>query len=507
MNDNVVRVFDTTLRDGEQGGHPMRPDTKLRIAHALAEAGVDIIEAGFPESSPADAEAVQRIACDVKEVIICSLARAKKGAIEIAAHALSKAEKPRVHVFLATSDIHREKKLQMDKQEVLDCIGESVSYAKTFSPDIEFSPEDGSRTEPEFLADCIRVAISHGANTVNLPDTVGFTLPHLFAEKIHTLYASVPELASVTLSVHCHNDLSMAVANSLAGIRAGARQVEGCFLGIGERAGNAQLEAIIVALDKHKDSLGLRTKVDVKRLYPLCTLIAREIGFPIPMHHPIVGENVLAHGSGIHQDGVIKDPRTYEIFSANEIGWQGRSLRFTSRSGKKAIRHRLSELGYDGEKIASEIFSRFKEIADIKSELTDEDLHMLAQEFLAASDAVSAHLFYLRDEDIDYGPGFASVILRRNGKGICSVGRGVGAIDALSTAVNGALAEFGVDKPIKLTNFTVHKGIGGSDANAWVEVAARLGSHMGYGRSADPDTNKAAVRAYLSAINHALLMS
>ena len=340
--ENRVKIFDTTLRDGEQSpGISLNPQEKLEIAHQLARLGVDIIEAGFPITSPGDFEAVQLIAREVEGPVICALARTAKQDIDAAWNAIKDAERPRIHTFIATSDIHIERKLQTTREDVKGQARAAVAYARELCDDVEFSPEDGSRSDIEFMAEVIQIAIEEGATTINVPDTVGYTMPHEYAEMFRKLYELVPDLKKVTVSVHCHNDLGLAVANSLAGLMAGCRQVECAVNGIGERAGNASLEEIVMLLHTREPSLGLWTGINTREIARTSRLVSRLTGYPVQPNKAIVGRNAFAHEAGIHQDGVLKDRTTYEIMDARTIGLESNQIVLGKHSGRHALRKAL----------------------------------------------------------------------------------------------------------------------------------------------------------------------
>jgi 2-isopropylmalate synthase len=389
MSDDYIRIFDTTLRDGEQSaGAAMTPEQKLDIARALSRLGVDIIEAGFPASSPSDSEVVARIAAEVGRApepgrpsdgppVICALARCDRADIEAAWAAVRGARRARIHTFLATSDIHMRHKLRMGRPEVLARIGEMVTYARGLCPDVEFSPEDAGRTEPEFLYRVLETAIASGARTLNIPDTVGYRMPDEFGALIAAIAASVPGVEAAVLSVHCHNDLGLATANTLAGIRAGARQVEVTVNGIGERAGNSALEEVVMALHTRRDCHGMRTGIDTRQLTAVSRLVSACTGMVVQPNKAVVGANAFAHESGIHQDGMLKNEETYEIMRPELVG-AGTRLVLGRQSGRHAFRARLAELGcaLDDEALAA-AFERFKQLAARKRTIEDADLLQL----------------------------------------------------------------------------------------------------------------------------------
>jgi 2-isopropylmalate synthase len=387
MSDDYVRIFDTTLRDGEQSaGAAMTAEQKLDIARALSRLGVDIIEAGFPASSPSDRDVVARIAAEVGQKpergrpsdappVICGLARCNKKDLDTAWSALRGARRPRIHTFLATSDIHMRHKLRMTRPEVLSRVAEMVSHARSLCPDIEFSPEDAGRTEPEFLYQVLETAIACGARTVNIPDTVGYRMPHEYGALIAGIAASVPGIEAAVISVHCHNDLGLATANALAGIRAGARQAEVTVNGIGERAGNSALEEVVMALHTRRDYHGMRTGIDTRQLTPVSCLVSACTGMVVQPNKAIVGANAFAHESGIHQDGMLKNEETYEIMRPDAVGAGKSRMVLGRQSGRHAFRARMAELGYalDDEALA-DAFEQFKRLAAGKRNIQDADL-------------------------------------------------------------------------------------------------------------------------------------
>src|SRR5829696_3323559 len=379
-----VKIFDTTLRDGEQSpGISLNRHEKVEIAQQLARLGVDVIEAGFPITSPGDFEAVQAIARDVEGPVICGLARTGKQDIDAAWNAISDAERPRIHTFIATSDIHIERKLQTTREDVKGQARAAVAHARQYTDDVEFSPEDGSRSDVEFMAEVIQIAIDEGATTINVPDTVGYTMPTEYAAMFEELYRLVPKLRDVTLSVHCHNDLGLAVANSFAGVTAGARQVECAINGIGERAGNASLEEVVMLLRTRGDAVGFDTRVNTHEIARSSRLVSRLTGYPVQPNKAIVGRNAFAHESGIHQDGVLKERSTYEIMDATTVGLDANSLVLGKHSGRHALREALQELGFsvDGQALNT-AFKRFKEIADKKKQVSAMDLEALVTDEL-----------------------------------------------------------------------------------------------------------------------------
>ena len=379
-----VRIFDTTLRDGEQSpGISLNKQEKLEIAHQLSRLGVDVIEAGFPITSPGDFESVQAIAREVEGPVICALARTSKQDIEAAWQAVKDSARPRIHMFLATSDVHIKYKLQTTREDVKGQVRAAVAQAKSYTDDVEFSPEDGSRSDIEYMAEVIQIALDEGATTINVPDTVGYTMPREYHAMFTELYRLVPDLRAATLSVHCHDDLGLAVANSLAGLEAGCRQVECAINGIGERAGNASLEEIVMLLHTREPSLGLWTGIETTEIARTSRLVSRLTGYPVQPNKAIVGRNAFAHEAGIHQDGVLKERTTYEIMDATTIGLKSNSLVLGKHSGRHALRDALQEMGFaiDGQALNT-AFKRFKEIADLKKQVTAMDLEALVTDEL-----------------------------------------------------------------------------------------------------------------------------
>lgn len=510
-----VTIFDTTLRDGEQSpGCGMEVGQKLEIARQLARLGVDVIEAGFPIASPGDFEAVAVIAREVEGPIIAGLARTRPDDIERVRQALAGAPRPRVHTFIATSDVHMQSKLRKPPVTIVQMAVDAIAEARLFCDDVEFSPEDAARTGRDFLAEVVERVIDAGATTVNIPDTVGYSNPWEFGKLIEFLFEQVSNINQAVVSVHCHNDLALAVANSLAGVMAGARQVEGCLIGIGERAGNAQLEAVVMNLVTREDFFGFKVGINTEQIGPTARLIASLIGKQIPDTLPVVGANAFAHGAGIHQDGVLKDRRTYEIMTPESVGWEGESLPLTKHSGRHGLRDRLTSIGFEfDDDVVEQIYSRFIELADLKTYIYNNDLHLIIQELRIRSEIERGKLFDLEDADIDYGPSknkdsgscHGKVTVHRNGQAYEAEDFGDGPIDALYKAITAAITKHGEDlSALKLIDYSVLKGAGGPEAIAWVVVRVQLGDRLASGRSGDPDTVKASAKAFIYAINHLL---
>jgi 2-isopropylmalate synthase len=377
-----VDIFDTTLRDGEQApGCRLNESEKVEIAHQLARMGVDVIEAGFAASSPGDYKAIKRIAEEVRGPVIAALARGVKEDINAAAGAVSPAERARIHIVVSSSNIHLETKMRKSREAVLDMAIDSVRYARNLCWEVEYSPEDASRADSDYLCRTLEEVIRAGATVVNIPDTVGFAVPGEWHQMISDIRNRVPNIDKAKISVHCHNDLGMAVANSLEAVRAGVDQVEGCFNGIGERAGNASLEEIVLAIHLHSDYYQAYTTIKLKEIYPTCHLVSKYTGLPIPRNKAVVGGNAFAHASGIHQDGVLKDHRNYEIITPELIGLKSRDIVLTARSGRSALNYRLASLGYHlSANDLDTVYRNFLEVADRKKEVFDEDLRAIMGE-------------------------------------------------------------------------------------------------------------------------------
>jgi 2-isopropylmalate synthase len=492
-----VLIFDTTLRDGEQSpGISLNAAEKLEIAQQLARLGVDVIEAGFPIASPGDFEAVQGIARQVEGPVIAGLARTHFADIESAANAVADAERPRIHTFISTSDIHIVHQLQTTREDVLGQARAAVAHAREFVADVEFSPMDATRSELEFTAEVVAAAIEEGATTINIPDTVGYAMPHEYAAWLERLYELVPALAGVVLSVHCHDDLGLAVANSFAGVRAGARQVECAINGIGERAGNASLEEIVMLLATRADDIGLRTAVNTRELARTSRLVSRLTGYAVPPNKAIVGRNAFAHESGIHQDGVLKERTTYEIMEATSVGLATNSLVLGKHSGRHALRQALENLGIEVQGQAlNTAFRRFKEIADRKKVVTAMDLEALVTDELRENVAGFALESYELAAGSDREPQ-ASVVVRtpagESARGQCS---GDGSVDSVFGAINAAT---GVDA--RLREFRIDAVTEGQDALGEVSVVVTLGERSASGQGVATDVVEAAARAYLRAL-------
>jgi 2-isopropylmalate synthase len=497
---NRVRIFDTTLRDGEQSpGASMNIAEKLEIARALAALGVDVIEAGFPIASVGDFEAVRAIAAEVTGSSVCGLARCNERDIDRAWEAIQFAQKPRIHVFLATSAIHREHKLRMTQSQIIEKAVASVKRAKSYCSDIEFSPEDAARTEVDFLCEVVAAAIDAGATTVNIPDTVGYATPLQYATVIRTLKERVPNIEQAIISTHCHDDLGLAVANSLAGCEAGARQVECTINGIGERAGNAALEEVVMALKTRFDHYGLTTGIKSERLYPTSRMLSTITGLAVQRNKAIVGRNAFAHESGIHQDGMLKERSTYEIMRPEDVGVPRTDLVLGKHSGRHALRERLTELGYTvSEEQLETVFHDFKALADKKKEIYDDDLVALLENYL---EHVQAH-WQLISLHTTAGMGVlptATIAIRRpDGEIVQDAAIGDGPVDAIFKAV-----ERVTGVRANLHEFVVRSVTQGKDAQGEVtlELEVESGDRSFRGRAASTDIIEASAQAYLNAVN------
>jgi 2-isopropylmalate synthase len=492
-----LTILDTTLRDGEQSpGVALSAEDKLAIAHQLARLKVDVIEAGFPFSSPGDFAAVRQIAEQVEGPTIAGLSRCFEDDVRQCADALKPAKDARIHVFIGTSPIHRESQLRMTAQEVLERAVSMTALAKTFRDDVEFSPMDASRTEPEYLAEVVAGCIEAGATTINLPDTVGYATPDEWRGLIDWLRERVPRLDTVTLSVHCHNDLGLAVANSLASVRAGARQIETCVNGIGERAGNAALEEVAMATRLHPEVFGVATQLDHSQLYRTSRMVSQLTGMLVQPNKAVVGANAFAHHSGIHQDGVLKDRRTFEIMDAGEVG-AGSSLVLGKLSGRHALKNRLQELGYKlDEEELKRAFVRFKNLADRKRDVTDRDLEAIVADEMRGGE----ERFRLEHLQVSCGtnlrPTATVRMLMPGGDSQEAVSVGDGPVDAAYRAIDTLMRV-----PGELEEFAVQAVTEGIDAVGEVSVRLRHDGTRTAGHSADTDIIVAAAKAYVHALN------
>ncbi|QGM47869.1 2-isopropylmalate synthase [Methylocystis heyeri] len=494
---NRVVIFDTTLRDGEQSpGASMTFEEKLEVADLLDALGVDVIEAGFPIASEGDFESVTEIAKRLKNASVAGLARASDKDIDRCAEALRAARRPRIHTFISTSPVHMKYKLQMEPARVLELVASSVTRARNHVAEVEWSAEDGTRTELDFLCRAVEIAIKAGATTINIPDTVGYSTPAEYEELFRTVRERVPNSDKAIFSVHCHDDLGLAVANSLAGVRGGARQIECTINGIGERAGNAALEEVVMAMRTRPDVLPYHTGVDAKLLTRASKLVSAVTSFPVQYNKAIVGRNAFAHESGIHQDGMLKNAHTYEIMTPESVGVTKTSLVMGKHSGRHAFREKLKELGYDlGENALEDAFRRFKDLADRKKVVYDEDLAALVDdEIVTANDHIKVLALMVMAGT--HGPQSAALTLDIDGEKVTHQATGNGPVDAIFNAIK-ALAPH--DATLEL--FQVHAVTEGTDAQAEVSVRLSEDGKSVTGRGADPDTLVAAARAYVSALN------
>ena len=503
MSQEKVIIFDTTLRDGEQSaGIGLTTQEKLEIAKQLERLGVDVIEAGFAAASPGDLEAVQKIASEVRTPKIASLARCYIDDVDKAWEGVKGAARPRLHVFISSSDIQIMNQLRKNPEEVLDIAVASVERAKTYCDDVEFSPMDATRTDPEYLYQMLEAAISAGATTVNIADTVGYIIPSEFAERIEDIKRNVPNIDKAVLSVHCHNDLGLSVANSLAAVKAGVRQVEGCINGLGERAGNASLEEIIMAIETRNDFFDVSTNIDTTQIYRTSRLVSDITGFPVQPNKAIVGANAFRHASGIHQDGVLKDSSTFEIMDPKSIGWPSNSLVLGKLSGRAGLRARLEELGFHLEQEElNEVFESFKELADRKREVTDQDLETLLSTSRRTADIPTVYdLEHVQVSTGDHGVPTATVKIRNpEGEEITDAATGTGPVDAVYMAINRVI---GIEN--RLTEFRVDSVTEGIDAIGDVTIRIELQGDTFVGRGSDTDIIVASAKAYMNALNRSL---
>ena len=500
MKKDRIVIFDTTLRDGEQcPGASLNTGEKLEIARQLALLKVDVIEAGFPIASPGDFEAVSTIAREVKGSTIAGLARALKKDIDAAAKAIEKARKPRIHVFLATSKIHREFKLKKAKQEILKQAIQSVKYAKKFADDIEFSPEDASRTEQEFLNEVVEAVIDSGANTVNIPDTVGYALPGPFGELIKNIVDNVSNIKKAIISVHCHNDLGLAVANSLSAVKAGARQVECTINGLGERAGNAAMEELVMGLKTRKEYFGVKTQIETKRFVGISKLTANLTGLHVQRNKAIVGANAFAHEAGIHQHGILSKRNTYEIMNPKDVGWEKSNLVMGKHSGRHAFLARVKEMGFklSKEKLNT-AFERFKILADEKKEIYDEDLLAIIEDQLGKEEIqyFSLEKFKIL-VDTETTPEANVTLKFYDGKIKSSRASGDGPVDAILNAIDKI-----TKLKCRLSDYEIRAVTKGRDALGEVSLQVEHKKQKVRGKAAGTNIIEASARAYISAVNH-----
>ena len=502
MGKEKILIFDTTLRDGEQTpGANLNVSEKLQIAHQLEKLGVDIIEAGFPRTSQGDMEAVRAVSRSIKGPVICGLARAVKEDIDAAREALSEAKRPRVHVFLATSRIHRQFKLKKAKDEIVSTAVRAVKYARKYFDDIEFSPEDASRTEPDFLAEVVEKVIKAGATTVNIPDTVGYAVPQEFGPLIQYLMDNVPNINNSVISVHCHNDLGLGVSNSLAAVMNGARQVECTINGLGERAGNASLEEVVMCMKLRKDIFyNTETDINTKELYKASRLVSRLTTVPVQPNKAIIGENAFSHESGIHQDGILKKRTTYEILRPQDVGFKGSTLVLGKLSGRHAFSERLGNLGYSlSPEELDKAFQRFKTLADKKNKIYDEDLTMIVEEEL---DTIPERykLINFQVTSVRNAKPLASVEVSEGENVFSATGMGDGPVDACFKSIDKATGQKG-----KLLDYRVNAVTIGKDALGEASLKVDFGHTVVIGRGSSTDVIEASVLAYINAVNRLFL--
>jgi len=500
MKKDRLIIFDTTMRDGEQSpGASMTKDEKLRIARALERMRVDVIEAGFPASSNGDFEAVQAIAGTIKDSVVCGLCRANDRDIQRGIDALKGAKAWRVHTFIATSPLHMKVKLRMTPEQVLEQTRLSVRYAKNACPDVEFSPEDGSRSEVDFLCRVLEAAITEGATTINIPDTVGYAVPEQFGAFIRTLREKIPNSDKAVWSVHCHNDLGMAVANSLAAVTiGGARQVECTINGLGERAGNTSLEEIVMAVRTRGDFFNLETSLDTTQIVPTSRLVSQITGFVVQPNKAVVGANAFAHASGIHQDGVLKARQTYEIMTAEDVGWTTNRIVLGKLSGRSAFKQRLKEIGIEleSEDAYNKAFQRFKDLADKKADIFDEDLQALVTQQAGASSDEHWRLVTMNQASGMGERPHASIVLAENGSERRADSQGDGPVDATFKAIE-TLAKSGAE----LLLYSVNAVTQGTESQGEVTVRLSRGGRVVNGVGADTDVIVASAKAYVNALN------
>ncbi len=492
-----IHIFDTTLRDGEQvPGAKLNKRQKIEIAEQLAKLNVDIIEAGFPCSSPGDLQAVKAISQQVKGPVIAALARAVQEDIDIAWEAVREAERPRIHVFIGSSDIHLQKKLRTDRESALEMAVEAVKYARRLCDEIEFSTEDGSRTDFEFLCRIIEAAINAGAGVINVPDTVGYALPEEFGHLIHRIREAVPSIDRAVLSVHCHNDLGLAVANSIAAIRNGADQVECTINGIGERAGNASLEEIVMVLKTRFANYQATTAINTTEIYRTSRMVSRIMNIPVQPNKAIVGSNAFSHSSGIHQDGVLKDRTTYEIMTPETLGIKQHTIVLTARSGRAALKHRLGDLGFSLDAdVFERVYNRFIDVADRKKEVGAQDLQSIVEiEVSKAPETYKMHSLQIMSGS-KIVP-LASVTLERNGQLLTDAATGNGPVDAVFNVIERITGVSG-----KLRDYDLKAVTMGRDALGEAMVRVQIGDTIYSGIGTSPDVIEASARAYLNAYN------
>ncbi len=513
MSDPII-IFDTTLRDGEQApGASMTVPEKVRIAHQLADLGVDVIEAGFPVSSPAQTEAVERIVDEISGPVTCALARTTEADIRAAGEALAGGTATRLHTFVATSDVHIKAKFDGDRyghtmaekrHTIIERAQSAVRQARTYTDDVEFSAEDAGRTDPGFLCEIVQAAVDAGATTINIPDTTGYCMPHQYAALFETVRDCLPDPEAVTLSTHCHDDLGMATANTLAGVQAGARQVECTINGIGERAGNAALEEIVMALTVRGDQFDVHTSIDTPHLTPTSQMVSAASGFPVQPNKAIVGRNAFSHEAGIHQHGVLQERSTYEIMSAADVGQDSEQIRLGRHSGRHGLFQRLETLGYEVPNAErSEVYQHFLDLADRKKEVFDEDLERMMAD-MGYGSSLSANGIpptYRLDHlsvtlNTDEAPQVQVRIEQRNGPLQTEEATGDGPVDALYRAIDHAVKE-----PHSLIDYSIRSISEGADAQGEVEVRVRYGENHFSGQARNTDVIRASAEAYIDALN------
>lgn len=504
MPEKVI-IFDTTLRDGEQSaGAGLTTPEKLEIARQLDRLGVDVIEAGFAASSPGDFEAVQTIAKEVRRPIITSLARCVLDDVDKAWQALQGAERPRIHVFISSSDVQIMNQLRSNPEEVMDTAVAAVERAKSYCDDVEFSPMDATRTDMDYLYKLVEAAIDAGATTINIPDTVGYTVPSEFQERIKLIKQNVPNIDKAVLSVHCHNDLGMSVANSIAAVQVGVRQVEGCINGLGERAGNAAIEEVIMGIETRKELLDVYTDIDTTQIYRTSRLVSDITGFPVQANKAIIGANAFRHMSGIHQDGVLKDRTTFEIMDPKSVGWPSNTLVLGKLSGRAGLSARLADLGYHlTREEVTEVFESFKALADRKREVTDADLEALMQSQRRTFTEPS--IYQLNHVQVSCGnheiPTATVSLTGPDGSTRTDAATGTGPVDAVYKAINRI-----VRVPNQLTEFNVNAVTEGIDSLGNVTIRIEKDGNIYMGRGSDVDIIVASAKAYMNALNRLLAM-
>lgn len=504
MSEDSLIIFDTTLRDGEQSpGASMTLDEKVRIAKMLEQMRVDVIEAGFPVASPGDFKAVKAVADTIKNSSVCGLSRALDKDIEAVGEALKNAVAPRIHTFIATSPIHMRDKLNMSPEEVVENAVKAIKKARQYTDDVEFSPEDAGRSDFDFLSRVVESAIDAGATTINIPDTVGYTIPHQFGEMMKNLIENVPNSDKAIFSVHCHNDLGLAVGNSLSAFLNGARQIECTINGLGERAGNASLEEIVMAVRTRKDVFPCDTNIDATHIVPTSRLVSRITGFPVQPNKAIVGKNAFAHESGIHQDGVLKSRETYEIMLAQDVGWSDNQIVLGKHSGRNAFKTRVKELGFtfDTDDELNSAFQRFKNLADRKHDIFDEDLLLIVSQTSQDSSEDAYELVYSEVCSETGETPDATVTLKIDGKEATGKASGSGPVDAVFRAI-----EMIVSSDTELNLYSVNNITSGTDSQGEVTVQLQKNGQIVYGYGAHTDIVIASARAYVDALNKLALM-